>query len=670
VKEEIIVNNGKKATEMISYLKKMLEIRYFEEKVMDLLSKDIVKGASHLYVGEEAVAVGATAAIKDSDYITSTHRGHGHCIAKGGDLNLMLAEVCGKYTGYCKGKGGSMHIADVKAGNLGATGIVGSNIPVATGAGLSFKMRRTNEVVLCFFGDGAANTGVFHESVNLASIWNLPVVYICENNLYGMSVAVNRAFPFKDIAERAKGYNIPGVISDGMDVLNVKKVVEKAVERARKGKGPTLVECKTYRYYGHSRSDPRAYRTRDEETEWKNRDPIVTFEKKLIDDNILTPNKIEQIKEDVTKEIDDAEKFAINSPYPPVETLFDGLYTDLYSDYSIINLADAENKALKMKKIRYGEALNEALREEMLRDEKVFLMGEDIGIYGGAYQVSKGLYKEFGSERVIDTPISEAAIAGAAAGAAMTGLRPIAELMYIDFSTIATDQIINIAAKNRFMFGGKSTVPVVYRTQGGAGRGIAEHHSQSLEALYEHVPGIFVVMPSTPFDAKGLLKTSIRDNNPIMFIEHKMLYNTQGEVPEAEYTVPLGVADIKRAGTDVTIIAYSRMVFFALNAAEELAKENINAEVIDPRTLKPLDTKTIIDSVKKTNKAIVVHEGYKTCGIGAEIIAQIMENAFDYLDAPVLRVAGEDVPIPMSPVLEEAAIPSKEKIIKAVKKII
>jgi 2-oxoisovalerate dehydrogenase E1 component len=670
VKEEIIVNNGKRAEEMISYLKKMLEIRYFEEKVMDLLSKDIIKGASHLYVGEEAIAVGATAAINDSDYITSTHRGHGHCIAKGGDLKLMLAEVCGKYTGYCKGKGGSMHIADVKAGNLGATGIVGSNIPVATGAGLSFKMRKTNKVVLCFFGDGAANTGVFHESVNLASIWNLPVVYICENNLYGMSVAVNRAFPFKDIAERAKGYNIPGFISDGMDVLNVKEVVENAVERARKGRGPTIVECKTYRYYGHSRSDPRAYRTREEETEWKNRDPIVTFEKKLIDDNILTRKKIEQIKESVAKEIDEAEKFAINSPYPPIETLFDGLYTDLYSDHSLNNLTEVKSKDLKLKEIRYVEALNEALREEMLRDENVFLMGEDIGIYGGAYQVTTGLYKQFGSERVRDTPISEAAIAGAAAGAAMTGLRPVAELMYIDFSTIAADQIINIAAKNRFMFGGKSTVPVVYRTQGGAGRGIAEHHSQSLEAMYEHVPGIFVVMPSTPFDAKGLLKTCIRDNNPIMFIEHKMLYNSKGEVPEAEYTIPLGVADIKRRGTDVTIIAYSRMVLFALNAANELAKEKINVEVIDPRTLKPLDTKTIIDSVKKTNKAIVVHEGYKTCGIGAEIVAQIMENAFDYLDAPVLRVAGEDVPIPMSPVLEEAAIPSEEKIIKAVKKII
>ena len=232
---------------MIEYLRDMLRIRYFEEKVMDLLSRDIVKGASHLYVGEEAVAVGAVAAIREDDYITSTHRGHGHCIAKGGDLKLMLAELCGKATGYCKGRGGSMHIADVNAGNLGATGIVGSNIPVATGAGLSVKMRGTDQVVLCFFGDGAANTGAFHESVNLASIWKLPVIYVCENNLYGMSVAVNRAFPFEDIAERAKGYNIPGIIADGMDVLDVKRAVGEAVERARKGEGPTLVECKTYR---------------------------------------------------------------------------------------------------------------------------------------------------------------------------------------------------------------------------------------------------------------------------------------------------------------------------------------------------------------------------------------------------------------------------------------
>ena len=665
--------SGKETSEeLVGYLKKMLQIRYFEEKVSDLLSRDIVKGASHLYVGEEAVAVGAVAAIRGNDYITSTHRGHGHCIAKGGDLKLMLAELCGKATGYCKGKGGSMHIADVSSGNLGATGIVGSNIPVATGAGLSIRLRKTDQVVLCFFGDGAVNTGAFHESVNLAAIWSLPVVYVCENNLYGMSVAVNRAFPFADVADRAKGYNIPSMIADGMDVLDVKKNVSDAVDRARKGEGPTFIECKTYRYYGHSKGDPRAYRTREEEQMWKTRDPIVSFEKKLVEQGTVTQEQVQKLEETMGKEVEEAEKFALNSPYPPVESLLDGLYTDIYvdSETSIRNLAEAKKNGVKLKKIRYVQALNEALREEMLRDERVFLMGEDIAIYGGAYQVTRGLYGEFGAERVRDTPISEAAIAGAAAGAAMTGMRPVAEIMYIDFSTIAMDQIVNIAAKNRFMFGGKSIVPVVYRTQGGAGRGIAEHHSQSLEALYQHVPGIFVVMPSTPFDAKGLLKTCIRDDNPVMFVEHKMLYGVEGEVPEQEYTVPLGVTDVKRTGTDVTVIAYSRMVFLALEAAEDLAKEGISVEVVDPRTLKPLDIETIIGSVKKTSRAVVVHEGYRTCGVGAEIAAQIMEKAFDYLDAPVLRVAGEDVPIPMSPVLEEAAIPSKEKIMNAIRKLV
>ncbi|MEM3816102.1 MAG: pyruvate dehydrogenase complex E1 component subunit beta, partial [Candidatus Bathyarchaeia archaeon] len=578
----------------------------------------------------------------------------------------------GKATGYCKGKGGSMHVADVRAGNLGATGIVGSNIPIATGAGLSIKMRRTDQVVLCFFGDGAANTGAFHESLNMAAIWKLPVIYICENNLYGMSVSVKRAFPFEDIAERAKGYNIPGVIADGMDVLNVKETVEKAVERARKGEGPTLIECKTYRYYGHSLSDPRRYRTREEEEFWRSRDPIRSFSKKLVDAGILDEVRLKALEEEVSKEVSEAVEFALNSPYPPIESAYEDVYTEMYVDTktSMRDLATARKMGLKMRKINYRQALNEALREEMLRDERVFIMGEDVGIYGGAYGVTRGLYDEFGPERVIDTPISEAAIAGAAAGAAMTGMRPVAEIMYIDFITLAMDQIVNIAAKNRYMFGGKSIVPVVYRTQAGAGRGIAAHHSGSWEAWFVHAPGIFVVMPSTPFDAKGLLKTCIRDNNPILFIEHKMLYNVEGEVPEVEYTVPLGVADVKRQGTDVTIIAYSRMVHFALEAAEELSKEGIEAEVIDPRTLKPLDIDTIISSVKKTHRAVIVHEACKTCGFGAEIAALIMEKAFDYLDAPVVRVAGADVPIPMSPVLEAEVIPSKEKIIDAVKSII
>jgi pyruvate/2-oxoglutarate/acetoin dehydrogenase E1 component len=322
-----------------------------------------------------------------------------------------------------------------------------------------------------------------------------------------------------------------------------------------------------------------------------------------------------------------------------------------------------------MREIYCRQALTEALGEEMERDERVFLMGEDIAIYGGAYGVTKGLCEKFGEERVRDTAISEAAIAGAAAGAAMTGMRPVAEIMYIDFSTIAADEIINIVAKNRYMFGGKTTVPVVVRTQGGTGRGIAAHHSQSLESWYVHIPGLYVVMPSTPYDAKGLLKSSIRDDNPVMFIEHKMLYGTKGPVPEEEYTVPLGAADVKREGKDITIIAYSRMVLLALEAANELSGGGIECEVVDLRTLKPLDIDTILTSVRKTGKAVVVSEACKTGGFAGEVVSQIVELGFDYLDAPVVRVAGADVPIPMSPALEEVAVPRVVDIVEAVKKI-
>jgi len=318
------------------------------------------------------------------------------------------------------------------------------------------------------------------------------------------------------------------------------------------------------------------------------------------------------------------------------------------------------------KTVTFWQALNEALREEMQRDDKVVVIGEDVGLYGGAYGVSRGLFEEFGPDRVLDTPISEAAIAGCCAGAAMTGLRPVGEIMYIDFATIAMDELVNIAAKNRYMFGGKTKVPMVMRTEGGTGRGIAGHHSGSWEAWFLHAPGLYVVMPATPHDAKGLLKSAIRDDNPIMFIEHKAMYGLKGEIPEEEYLIPLGKGDIKREGSDVTIVAYSLMVHYALEAAKQLAAEGIEAEVIDPRSLKPLDEDMIYSSVKKTSRAVVVSEAVKTCGFGGELAALIMENCFDYLDAAVVRVTGEDVVIPMSPVLEEAAVPSVEKIVAAV----
>ncbi len=324
-----------------------------------------------------------------------------------------------------------------------------------------------------------------------------------------------------------------------------------------------------------------------------------------------------------------------------------------------------------MRKITYAEAIREALRQEMRRDENIFLIGEDLGIYGGAFGVTRGLINEFGEERVRDTPISELAIVGASLGAAITGMRPVAEIMFMDFITLAMEQIVNQAAKMKYMFGGKAKVPMVIRTPAGSGTGAAAQHSQSLEAWFTHVPGLKVVMPSTPYDAKGLLISSIRDDNPVIFIEHKLLYKTTGEVPEEEYEIPLGVADIKRKGEDLTIIATSIMVQRAISASKELEKEGISVEIVDPRTLKPYDKKTIIESIKRTGKVIIVHEACKTGGFGAEIAAIISESeSFDYLDAPIRRLGGLDIPIPYNRNLEKNAVPQIEDIIKAAKELI
>lgn len=323
-----------------------------------------------------------------------------------------------------------------------------------------------------------------------------------------------------------------------------------------------------------------------------------------------------------------------------------------------------------MREITYAEAIREALRQEMSRDDSVFLMGEDVGIYGGAFGVSYGLIDEFGEERVRDTPISEAGIMGAATGAALAGMRPVAEIMFMDFTTIAMDQLVNQAAKIRFMFGGKARVPLVLRTPAGSGTGAAAHHSQSLESWFVHVPGLKVVMPSTPYDVKGLLLASIRDDNPVVFVEHKLLYKTKGAVPEEEYTIPLGVAEVKRPGTDVTVVATSIMVTRALEAADALAQEGIEVEILDPRTLKPFDDDTMTQSIVKTGKVLIIHEACKTGGVGAEIAARIMESeAFNYLDAPVRRLAGLDIPVPYNRTLERHMVPQVEDIVSAVKEL-
>lgn len=645
-------------------LEKMYLIRHFEMKVVKLFGQGLIRGATHVYLGEEAIAAGACATLEPSDYITSTHRGHGHVIARGLDVKPMLAELLGKATGYCHGKGGSMHIADMKLGILGANGVVGGGIPLSTGAGLKSVYKKTNQVTLCFFGDGAAQQGGFHEALNMAALWKLPVVYICENNGFALTTPNCDECCIEDIADRAAGYGIPGYVIDGNDIFAVYDTVSKAVAHARSGKGPVLIECKTYRWYGHYLGDPEVYRDKDEVRDWMTREPIARFVRELEDSGVLCRSEAEQIDKAASAAVDEAEKFALESPSPAPETLTQGVWAP---DKPLPATGRASDRTIEM---TYCRAINQGLREALAADDDVVILGEDVGLHGGPFQVTQGLFGEFGGERVRNTPLSEAAIAGCTVGSALTGLRPVGEIMYIDFTTIALDQIVNQAAKMRYMFGGEATVPLVIRTMIGAGTRSSGQHSQSLEAWFCHVPGIKVVMPSTPYDAKGLIRSAIHDDNPVIFIEIKRLYNTKGMVPDEEYFIPLGKADVKRTGKDVTVIATGGQVREALKAAEMLSSSGIDIEVIDPRTLYPLDKETIVESLKKTAKAVVVSDAIARFGVCAEISAVLMEEAFDYLDAPVKRLGGVEVPMPYAGELEALTIPNAAAIADAVRELL
>ncbi len=639
-------------------------IRKFEETAEASYMRGLIHGTMHLSIGQEASAVGATLPLRADDYILSTHRGHGHCIAKGADPARMFAEFFGKENGYCRGRGGSMHIADVEGGNLGANGIVAGGLPIAVGVGMSIKAQKQDRVCVVFFGDGAANEGAFHEALNLASIWKLPIVFVCENNKYGMSMDIARAMAVPNVADRASAYAMPGVVVDGNDLAAVVAATGPAIERARRGCGPTLVECKTYRLRGHSKSDRNLYRTKEEIESWREKDAIRRLERELIVHARCTAAELLAIEQAAQQTIDDALAFAKASPDPDPRELT----RDVYADCRPTELAALE---VDTRELSYAAAIREGLAQAMEADERVFLFGEDVGVYGGAFGVSGDLFHRFGPERVIDTPISELGIAGAAVGAAITGMKPVLELQFSDFVTLAMEQIVNQAAKIRFMFGGKATVPMVIRLPGGSGTGAAAQHSQSLEAWFAHVPGLKVLQPSTPHDAKGLLLAAIDDPNPVLIFEHKLLYKTKGPVPAAPYRIPIGKAAVRRTGRDLTIVGTSIMSIRAEAAAVCLAREDIDAEVIDLRSLRPIDFATIAASVRKTHRLLIVYEGVKIMGIGAEISAMIAESdAFDFLDAPIARLGGADAPLPYNPVLEKAAVPQEDDIVAAARRLV
>ena len=642
----------------------MRRIRAFEEKTADLFQEGVVKGTAHSYKGEEAIAAGVCAALRDDDIIASYHRGHGHCIAKGARIDRMMAELMGRQTGYCQGLGGSMHIADMELNIMGANGIVGAAMPLATGAGLAAKLQGTDRVAVAFFGDGASNQGVFHESLNLAAVWKLPVIFVCENNQYALSTSYRNTTAVSQVSNRAASYEIPGITVDGNDGVEVYLVLREAVDRARAGEGPTLIEAMTYRHGQHSlRVNLRDPRPEDELESWMNRDPIQRMETRLTSEGGFSAEQFDETTQAVEEELETAVSYGRESPEPPVHVMLDAVYAP--------HAAHTEPGPETERMLSYPEALNEALDQEMLRDDRVFLMGEDVGATGGIFGVSKGLMERYGPERVRDTPISEATFVGCGVGAAIAGMRPVVEIQIFDFVALTMDMLVNQAAKFRFMLGGKPSVPLVVRGPQGGGIRLAAQHSQSLEAWFTHVPGLVVAAPSTPYDAKGLLVAAIRDENPVVFLEQKLLYlGGTGPVPEELYAIPLGKADVKREGTDVTVVATSAMVPRALSAATVLERDGIGVEVVDPRTLQPLDEETILASVRKTNRLLIVHEAWVRGGFGAEVAAMVVDKAFDYLDAPVARLGAPHTPMPYNDRLELEVIPSQDRIVEAIRALL
>ncbi|MCC6178147.1 MAG: dehydrogenase E1 component subunit alpha/beta [Chloroflexi bacterium] len=636
----------------------MARIRTFEERMRELFLADRLPGFVHLYVGEEAIAAGICAALRRDDYIASTHRGHGHALAKGARMDQMAAEIMGKATGMCGGKGGSMHVADFSVGMLGCNGIVGGGIGIATGAAFSAKYRGTDQVAVAFFGDGASSKGQFHEALNWAAAKKLPAIFVCENNHYAQFTDPAFTVSVENIADRATGYGIPGEVVDGQDAQAVFEAASRAVARARRGEGPTLLEMKTYRYYGHYVGDPERYRSREEVAEWRARDPLSLLEGRLLEERHCDRAAIDASLEAARHEMEEAERFAFESPLPDVAQAL----ADVYAP----SLATTEQPGGGLRDLTFGEATREAMRQAMTAAPNVVVMGEDIH-WGGNFGQFNGLYDEFGPDRVVDMPISEPIIVSTALGAAITGLRPIISMSFVDFTLSAADELFNQVSKIRYMFGGQVRVPLVFRASDGAVRQAAAQHSQCLEAIFAHLPGLKVVAPSTVADAKGLLAAAIADGNPVMYLEHKVLGKAKGPAPAGEYLIPIGKAAVAREGADVTVVTYSLMTRLCLEVAEQLAGEGIDVEVIDLRSVAPIDWDTIADSVRKTHRAVVVHEAYMHGGLGAEIAARIGRDLFDELDGPVERVGARHAPMPFSPPLENAVLPSTEDIRAAIR---
>lgn len=636
--------------------------RTLETRLHNMYRSGRLGGAVYPGVGQEAAMVGLVAPLRRDDIFGGTHRDLTAQLVKGVPLKTVALNFMGKADGPTRGRDGNSHFGFLDVGSLMVVSPLPDAYPVAAGTALAGMLDGNDRVALANCGEGATATGTWHEAVNLAAVLNLPIVFTVQNNQYAYSTPTSRETALVHFADRAAGYGIPGTVVDGNDVLACYDAASAAIDRARRGNGPSLIEAVTFRHYGHAGHDAAGYVPEAERARWMSRDPILRFETVLDQQGLLDEKRRDLISEQASRRVADVLEWAADQPDPDPGTVAQGLFAVRTDGPRFDSETDPVGERVEVTML---EAINTTLGEEMDRDPDVIILGEDVGRFGGAFKVTAGLYDRFGPDRVIDTPISEIAMVGSAVGAALMGKRPIVELQYTDFVYSGLDQLVNEAAKYHWKT--RHPVPLVVRGPSGAGLRGGPNHSISPEGMLVQHPGLKVVSPSGPYNAKGLLLAAIRDPNPVIYLEHKKLYRSvKDEIPTGDYEIPLGKANVARGGDDVTIVAWAAMVHTALDAAGELEGAGISVEVVDLQTLYPLDWNTVFSSVTKTGRLVIVQEDNPFASLASEVAARVADELFWNLDTPIRRVTSPHVHVPYSPVLEDAYLPQVDDLIRVV----
>ena len=639
--------------ELEALYRALLLPRAIEDKMLALLRRgQLSKWFSGM--GQEAISVGLVAALRPDDWILPVHRNLAVFTGRGMDLGVLFRQLLGREGGYTGGRDRTFHFGSLDHHVVGMISHLGAMAPVADGLALAARLRGEDRVAAVLVGDGATSEGDVHEAMNLAAVWGLGVLFVIENNHWGLSTPTSEQYACAHLVDRAAGYGMPGEIVDGNDVVAVHDAVTRAAARAREGGGPTLLECKTYRMRGHEEASGTDYVPVEQLAAWVARDPIARVESRLDAQGLLPPDRRQRLAAEVRAEVDAQVAEALAAPEPETDQATEE--SRAYAPAAPLRRAPAAVVAPPghAPEARYIDAVNDALRTALAADDRVVLLGQDIAGYGGVFKATEGLADEFGTDRVRNTPIVESGAIGAALGLALDGFRPVVEMQFGDFVSCGFNQLVNNVATTRYRW--DAPVPLVVRLPVGGGLGAGPFHSQNVEAWFCHVSGLKVVAAATPADAKGLLLAALDDGNPVLVLEHKKLYRSaKGPVPPGHHVEPLGHARIARPGTDATVVTYGAGVAWALAAADTVAAEDGHeVEVIDLRSLRPWDRPTVLDSVRRTSRALVAHEAPLTGGFGAEIAAVIGQEAFAWLDAPVSRVAGTDSPIPFAPTLERS----------------